>query len=65
MDYTKAKMFRVRVYNIFSHNERRLTHSFRVAAESIEDAERKVANHTGAHITNVIARPAGHEEFWQ
>ena len=64
MKLNELQMFRVRAYV-----SGRITYSFRVAAENKIAAESKVRNYLEDSIRVnydlIIARPAGHESFWQ
>jgi hypothetical protein len=58
------KMWRVRAYN--SNNQ--VSHSFRVAAETRNEAEDKVRNHlwdSPAENLTIKARPAGKVAFYE
>jgi hypothetical protein len=59
----ELQMFRVRAYV-----NGRITYSFRVAADNKSEAEFKVRDYLASIRGNygtIIARPAGHESFWQ
>lgn len=68
MDYTELKMFRVTVYTGYGSN-RRVKHSYKIASTDLQHANIKVQQHLADNnlmdgVTDVIARDAGHVEFY-